>query len=105
MLTVKEAEAAVDIARKNLAIAENKLHEARIAESPLKIGQIYKRERTRGYSRNAKNIIERVQIVRFDPRYGYTHAIGLLFKTNGELGLREVTVHNTSSWKLENATC
>jgi hypothetical protein len=54
-----------------------------------------------------KGTIERMQIIRFSTHFGFTYAVGLLFKSDGELGLREtyLDIEYNTSWELENVTC
>ncbi len=82
---------------------EQQLHEAEIAESSVKVGQIYTRVKRR-FARPDK--IERGQVTGFRRRRrfgGATVAVLTLFKSDGTLGKRQSEIDDYSGWELENS--
>lgn len=98
---VKAAEARVQAAAAELTAAKDELHEARVAASPYRVGQILTREATSGIGRAKKTFTERAQVTRFYVHWGETAVELTMFKNDGTLGKRARTLYGWGNWQLE----
>lgn len=100
---VTAAKERVRSAQAELSAAKDELHQAEIAASPFKIGQIWARETTKGWGNKKKTVTERGQVTRFILLWGDTRAELSLFKMDGTLGQRTRTIYTADNWRLETA--
>ena len=101
-MNIIEIRAQIETKKTELRALEAQLHDAMIAESSFKVGQIY--THTFDYG-SRRGIVQRGQITGFRKRYGKTRPVITLFKADGALGKRvqEIWSFEENSWKLESS--
>ncbi len=88
-MTAAELQSRVAALKAELRDTEQQLHEAIIAESPVKVGMIFTREKTIGFGQKRRTVRERGQVTSFIKYWGNeTGALMTLFNADGSLGKR-----------------
>jgi len=97
MADIAGLEARVTSLTNELKRATAELTEARIAESPIKIGDIFVRQKSWGYGRNAKTTEQRGRVFGFSNNG--KHVMLQLLKKDGSDSLNTRPMYSWDDWK------